>query len=174
MFRKKVKFNIAGTFALAVLLLLNLGCQRDDICPEATPTTPQLLISFFDFQEPDIPKTPRNLTVKANNVEVPLIEQGNLSEIRIPLRTDADATEYDFILNASANPEEDQGNLDRVTFTYARDEVYINRACSYKIIYLNLEARLEGSEDPERWIRSIVVAEENIENENNTHIFIYH
>ena len=39
---------------IAILVLLVIGfttnsCQRDDICPESTATTPKLIITFYDI-----------------------------------------------------------------------------------------------------------------------------
>ena len=39
------------TILLFILFLIigNYSCERDDICPESTPTTPSLIIDVFDF-----------------------------------------------------------------------------------------------------------------------------
>lgn len=160
------------SFIIALLLLVSSGCQKDDICPAAVETTPLLTVSFFDINDTDIPKPPVNLRVIAEGVEDPLYERTNISEISIPLRTDADVTEYNFILNAPATPEGAAGNSDKVIFSYGRNEVYINRACSFKVDYIDLRATVLPDEN--RWIRSIVVDEENLENETNSRIIIYH
>ncbi|UJH91459.1 hypothetical protein LZ575_01435 [Antarcticibacterium sp. 1MA-6-2] len=61
--RKKIKIlALAGLF---LLMPLAQSCQRDDICPAATPVTPLLKIAFFDAEELDVPKPPVNLRVKA-------------------------------------------------------------------------------------------------------------
>ncbi len=165
------------TSLLAILLLVNLGCQKDDICPLAVETTPLVTVSFFDFNDTDVPKPPVNLRIKAPGVEEVLFDRVNTSEVVIPLRTDADITEYNFILNAPAAPEGATGNTDRVIFSYGRNEVYINRACSFKVEYIDLRATV--IQDENNWIRTILVVEEeeeeeNIENETNPRIIIYH
>ena len=158
------------------LALINFSCQRDDICPDSTPITPLLRISFFDIENPEVPKPPTNLRVKAADMDSIFLNRVNISEISIPLKTDVDFTEYDFILNAQVITEVDSvSNTDKIRFTYARNEIYINRACSYKVNYINLKASPQTlAEDSDRWIKNIVVEEETIENETNTHIFIYH
>ena len=180
MLRKKIKefdLKILG-IGLIFLALINSGCQRDDICPDATPITPLLRISFFDIENIEVPKPPTNLRVKAADMDSIFLNRVNLSEISIPLKTDVDITEYEFILNAQVITEGDSvsnSNTDKIRFTYARDEIYINRACSYKVNYIDLKASPQTpAEDADRWIKNIVVEEENIENETNTHIFIYH
>ncbi|MFO7719317.1 MAG: DUF6452 family protein [Gillisia sp.] len=165
-------------FSLALGLVLFTSCQRDDICPQSTVTTPQLNISFFDFEERDIPKPPANLRVKLSGTDSILLNRVNIAEIRIPLRTNQNFTEYDFILNAAVldtTGVDPTGNPDRVLFAYARNEIYINRACSYKVNFVDLNVDLQPEQDANAfWIREINVAEKTIENETNTHIFIYH
>jgi hypothetical protein len=178
MFRKKIKEidrKILGV-GMIFLALINFSCQRDDICPDSTPITPLLRISFFDIENPEVPKPPTNLRVKAADMDSIFLNRVNVSEISIPLKTDVDFTEYEFILNAQIITEADSvSNTDKIRFTYARNEIYINRACSYKVNYIDLKASPQTLvEDTDRWIKNIVVEEENIENETNTHIFIYH
>lgn len=161
---------------VCLLFQISTSCQRDDICPESTQTTPLLRISFFDQEETDIPKPPVNLSVKATGVDSLRYERVNETEIRIPLRPDVDITSYEFILNASAGPDdetENNENLDIITFTYTPQQVYINRACSYKVNFLNLTATLNGGDDT-AWMSSISVQQSNIENETEPHIFIFH
>ena len=179
MFGKKIKIqNISGlVLGLFSLLLLNPGCQRDDICPESTLTTPLLKISFFDLEDPTIPKPPINLSVKAEGVEENFLTRINASEISIPLRTDVDFTTYEFILNEPAENDSisARGNKDVLAFSYAREQVYINRACSFKVTYLNLAADLE-LEAPvtENWIKDIIVEQSTLDDETSTNISIFH
>jgi hypothetical protein len=181
--RKKIR--VTGISAILVLLvLINLGCQRDDICPESTLTTPVLNIAFFDITETDIPKAPVNLRVKAVDYDSIYVNRYNQSTISIPLRTDVDITQYEFTINAPELPvegeEEEPGentNMDVLTFTYNANTIFVNRACSYKVNYLDLQASIE--EDDSNWIQLIEVRENDIEvdiieNEAQTHIHIYH
>ena len=47
------------------LLLTLLYCESDDICPETTPTTPRIIITFYDINNPDEKKTVESLAVYA-------------------------------------------------------------------------------------------------------------
>jgi hypothetical protein len=179
MFGKKIKIqNISGVIlGLFSLLLLNPGCQRDDICPESTLTTPLLKISFFDIEDQTIPKPPINLSVKAEGIEGNLLTRVNASEISIPLRTDVDFTTYEFILNdpAANDSISAEGNKDVLAFSYAREQVYINRACSFKITYLNLAAdREQEAPATNNWILDISVDQPTIDDEKTTNISIFH
>lgn len=177
MFGKKIVTQGASGIILGVFLLLNLGCQRDDICPESTLTTPLLKISFFDFEEQDVPKPPINLSVRAENVETNFLSRVNASEISIPLRTDVDFTNYEFILNARAagDTTSAEGNKDIIKFTFARDLNYINRACSFKVTYVNLTAdKINETPATNNWIKQITVVQPTIEDETTTNISIFH
>jgi hypothetical protein len=180
MFGKKIKFQNSSRliFGLILLLLLNLGCQRDDICAESTVITPLLKISFFDNESvgDTIPKPVTNLSVIAEGDTVNFINRVNTSEISIPLKTDVDFTTYEFILNARAEGDNTSvENSDIVDFTYARNQEYINRACSFRVTYINLEASVEP-ETPvsNKWIKRIVVDQSTIIDETTTHISIFH
>ena len=181
MLRKKIIGQVSKGFVLAgfvFFLQLNTGCQRDDICPVSTQTTPMLNISFVDVEDRETPKPPVNLTVRAVFYDTIIQARGNEALLRLPLRIDAQATEYEFILNAQETPgegdedPEDISNMDRITFSYTPEQIYINRACSFKVNFLNLNASLEDDDNP--WINTIIVEEENIENETEPHIIIYH
>lgn len=153
-------------------IMMTLGCQRDDICSAATQTTPMLLISFFDAEDPNTPKPASNLLVREIFYDTLIYNRESAAEIRIPLRLDSGTTEYEFILNAPAEGATNDSNSDRITFSYDPEEIYISRACSFKVNFRNLEAEI--SPENNLWIQSITIVEENIENETSAHIHIYH
>lgn len=177
MLRKKInRIALAG---FLILIPFAHGCQRDDICPAATAVTPMLNIAFFDSLETDLPKPPVNLRVKAVGYDSIFVNRYNNSVISVPLKADIDITEYEFTINAPVIPAEGEEvpnantNMDHLIFSYSREQVYVNRACSYKVNYLGLQARLV--EDDNTWIDRITVEEVNIINEaDTTHISIYH
>src|SRR5690606_35868526 len=113
---------------------------------ESTVTTPTLNIAFFDITETDVPKTPVNLRVKAVDYDSVYVNRVNQATLSIPLRTDANTTQYEFTINAPVLPEDgeeevpgDNTNMDVITFTYNANTIYVNRACSYKVNYLDLQ-----------------------------------
>lgn len=156
----------------AFLLLMTQACQKDDICSAATQTTPMLLISFFDAEDPNTPKPASNLLVREIFYDTVIYNRQNTAEIRVPLRVDLGTTEYEFILNAPAEGVLDNSNSDILSFTYDPEEIYVSRACSFKVNFKNLTAGV--SPDNDAWIRSITIVEENVENETSAHIHIFH
>ncbi|MFD2518844.1 DUF6452 family protein [Salinimicrobium flavum] len=144
------------------------GCQKDDICPEGTETTPLLVIDFTDVQDPSRLKAVEGLVVRATGIEEDYLGPTNTNSISIPLRTDQNFTEYSFVLNGGTDSE----NEDIVTFSYNPAPDYLNRACGYKIDFLNIEVNVHSDEDT--WITSGIILQENVENETEAHISFTH
>lgn len=182
MFRKKIIYFRTQILVVGILgSLAFTACQRDDICPASILTTPQVRISFFDFEEREIPKPPTNLLIKisgTNSLDSVLYNRVNIAEITVPLRTNSDFTEYDFILNAAVFDStivDTTENTDKIIFSYIRNEIYINRACGYKVNFLDLDAELiPAEENDSTWIGEIDIVLDTIQNETNPHIIIYH
>src|SRR6056297_1184608 len=98
---------LRNLFFISGLLLLFQGCQRDDICPEATQTTPLLVLRFYDAEERDSPARPTNLSIRStvNDSIKTLYQRINQDSIGIPLRTDQNSTIYTFTIFDSDNEE---------------------------------------------------------------------
>ncbi|MCP9200766.1 DUF6452 family protein [Gramella sp. GC03-9] len=174
-------------FLLLLFCLLGLmGCQRDDICPESTATTPLLIIRFYENVEPFEATAPQNLSIREEgNEEYATVrnQTGNViryfrytqDSLAIPLRTDNDVTDYEFTVNTPQASEEepvDPGNTDILRFSYGRQEEYINRACAYKVNYVGLKVELEEGEDG-NWIEEIQIENANIDDQNQAHVSIF-
>ena len=75
------------------------SCEKDDICEATTPTTPKLVVEFYDSLNPTVKKNVTNLAVKEINSTTSLTFTGT-SKIKIPLRISQDITKYSFNLNS--------------------------------------------------------------------------
>lgn len=153
---------------LAALIFLNLGCQKDDICPQGTETTPLLVIEFYDSEDLTRLKAVPNLMVRASGKEEVLLEPSTVNTVSIPLRTNENFTEYIFTYNSGGNDE----NEDVVSFTYSPDPQYLNRACGFKINFTSLDVAVTGDEN--NWILSESIIQETVENETEVHIYFTH
>ncbi|QSW89775.1 MULTISPECIES: DUF6452 family protein [Flavobacterium] len=185
--RKIVAFLLLFTFGLS-------SCEKDDICDANTPTTPRLVIKFFDIADPATPKNVLNLKVvgqggDANGIvfnksaagDAKYLANGNT--ISIPLKIDADSTTYSFIYNA-ASTDPTAINTDVITFNYTRQNVYVSRACGFKTIF-TLNSRTnpdrntwdyvltDGPSGDGLWIQNSLLQTHNIDSENETHLEIY-
>jgi len=159
---------------VSLFLFINIvfGCTKDDICTGETLTTPKLIITFKSKINPNISKTVADLTVTTivENDTITIINSVTTDSIAIPLQTGFDFTNFQFIKD---NTTSNDGNQDLVNFSYQREFVYVNRACAFKTYFTNLISEFVIEEN-ENWIQEMSVINSNVENENETHVIIYH
>jgi hypothetical protein len=148
---------------LTVAGLLFGSCQKDDICAEGTETTPLLQIEFFNAEDPETLKVVQDLTIVEMETGEVLFGPETTNNVAIPLRTTQSFTEYSFIINSDSETE----NADIVRFDYLPTPEYVNRACGFKVDFLDLT--LNRQADEERWIISDLILIDDIENEAETH-----
>jgi hypothetical protein len=160
---------------LSLLLVLSIffsSCEKDDICDANTPTTPKVVIEFYDVANPTTLKNVTNLGVIAPGFTNGF-EFTATSKIKVPLKTFEDTSILHFIQNGSMDPTTDD-NLDEITFNYSRKTVFVSRACGFKTLFaLNTTNPITVTPDSNNWIQSVIVSQPNIENEDETHIKIY-
>lgn len=162
---KKIAF-----IALSLLVAVSFwNCEKDDICAEGTPVTPRVIIDFFDAADPETPKNVTNLGVIASGFTEGFAFNGT-NKIEVPLRTNVDTTDLDFVLNGADNDPANDETI-TLTFNYERSNVFISRACGYKTIF-NLTNVLPN-DFTGTWISNLTIEQPNIINENETHIKIY-
>lgn len=158
---------------IAILAIFFSSCERDDICAESTPVTPLLVIDFFDIENPTEPKTPVNLTIREVDGDTLEGSPFNSSTISIPLRTNADQTNFLFILNTGSEELETPENTDGFSVNYVRIEEYISKACGFRITYDALDPN-RTAETNGFWIQDIQVTNTTVDDETSTHIQIFH
>jgi hypothetical protein len=152
------------------------GCESDDICDANTPTTPRLIIEFYDVANPTVLKNVSNLEVKGDGAAIPLAIFNGVSKIQLPLKTTEDNTKYTLVLNSTTPAFL---STDVLEFNYSRENVFVSRACGYKTIFdLNgtaLNPFILNSTPAitlGNWIKNITVKQPNVNDENETHIKI--
>ena len=156
------------------------SCEKDDICDANTPTTPRLVIEFYDFLNPSVLKNVSNLKVVGEGMTDGILFNGSQTTsgntISIPLKTVGTTTTYRFTLNSgNANPA--LVDEDIIKFDYTTQELFVSRACGYKTIFTlyptNPYTHTDATAANQKWIKFISVEKSNIENENETHIKIF-
>ena len=165
---------------LFVLALSFSGCEKDDICDANTPTTPRLVIGFYDFLNPSVLKNVTDLKVIGDGMPKDVLFNGaettSANTISIPLKTVGTTTTYRLTLN-SGNSNAALVDEDIIKFDYTTKEVFVSRACGYKSIFTLDPTTPYTHTDPiaanQKWIKFISVEKNNIENENETHIKIF-
>lgn len=174
---------------VALLLIATFSsssCEKDDICDANTPTTPRLVIEFYDISNPSVLKNVTNLKVIGEGQDEAYVFNPNStgesqylvngSSVSIPLKTDVDTTTYSFILN-SGNPNPALIDIDKVTFNYSREDVFVSRACGFKTLFefapSNAIVHTSVPTTKLKWMQYISVEKSNIANENETHIKVF-
>ncbi|WP_248723153.1 DUF6452 family protein [Seonamhaeicola sp. ML3] len=162
----------------ALLIGISISCERDDICPESTPTTSRLVIDLFDFNNQENKKNAFNLIVADLDNRVLndyfLTTSNNLL---LPLNTNENTTTFRLIKDAKVDDDGfiTEGNEDILVINYTRKEVYVSRACGYKTIFENVGVVVQ--DDGDKWIlgNPINLTEnEPIEDENEAHFNLFH
>jgi len=150
------------------------SCEKDDICVEGN--TPLMVIEFFDIDNPDTPKNVTTLRVVGQGQTVTVntvADRAGLNKITVPLKTVGDTTSFLFISNSADNEDGFEiGNIDTVTFNYARLEEFKSRACGFIVNYEELAGSFQT--DTENWIQDIEIIRSQISNADSTHVKILH
>lgn len=174
---------------IALLLIATFSsssCEKDDICDANTPTTPRLVIEFYNISDASSLKSVTNLKVIGEGMTKGIMFNPsatgdsqyltNGTKISIPLKTDGDTTTYSFILN-SGNPNPALIDIDKVTFNYSKEDVFVSRACGFKTLFAfsptNAIVHTSVPDTKLKWMQYISVEKSNIANENETHIKVF-
>ena len=155
---------------LFLAAIIYAGCTADDICSEETQTTPKMVISFADHKISGIAK-PLN-HIKITNIEYDTIVWDAPAEsISIPLSTEMDRSTYSFTI-----VKEGVSYTNTYQFDYNRKEVYVSRACGYKMHYTDLKAKDISNTDSTTptWAQFITILNPIVEDEKSAHITILH
>lgn len=159
-------------FQVLLLSFVFSSCEKDDICDRNTPTTPKVVIEFYDNASPTTLKNITKLKVDATGFTTQLNFDA-VSKITLPLKTFADVSALNLTLNGT-DTDNTNDNLDEITFNYTRRTEYVSRACGYKTLFtLDATNPVVLTNDASNWIQNITVTQPNIENENETHVKIY-
>jgi hypothetical protein len=174
---------------VAAVLLISFffaSCEKDDICDPATPTTPRLVIQFFDKNNISVTRFTTNLKIIADGFADtnPLLNNSgeatwNDTLVYLPLRLDKISTKYRLILNfGDSNTTNDRTDI--LEINYKGNDVYVSRACGFKTLFdlvgnpmqdsfvlNNVPGAVSGN-----WINNIEVLQSKINDENEAHIKI--
>ena len=166
---------------LTMSFLIIISCEKDDICPDSTQTTPQLVVAFYDALDPQQSKTVESLAVYAiKESELILIENINginTDSIAIPLRNDIGVSNFRFIKNYSIENDIIFGDLNHVYIDYEMTDVFISRACGFITNYSILSlVPYDILQDPPviGWIDGYEIVNPIVTNENQAHVKILH
>ena len=171
---------------LLLVIITSYSCEKDDICDANTPTTPRLVIDFYNRNTPSVKKNVTNLKVIGEGMTQGIVFNKdatgeaqyltNGSTISIPLKTDAKSSTYSFILN-SGNSNPILIDTDQVTFNYTTNNFFVSRACGFKTLFIlepnNPLVQTAVPTSKSKWMQVMNIEKSNIDNENETHIKVY-
>ncbi len=161
---------IKNIFILIVLFFITNSCTRDDICSGETPTTPLLIITFNDSNNPTARKSVTGLTVRlANSSALSFFKNDPNDSIAIPLNTNSRTTSFIIIRDIDGPTQ----NSDTINFSYENNAVYINRACGFKNNFIGLD-RTIGEGNDGLWVLRSTINKTTVEDEIEAHITIFH
>ena len=147
------------------------GCTRDDICPDDTQTTPLLVIKFMDISNPTQVKAVDNLRITlANTSQTEVVPATTDTLYEIPLNPIATSVDYNF----TKGYEGTEPNTDAFNITYQRGaDIYINRACGFRTSFIDINPTIQA-EGSANWMLGNTINNTTVENEDITHITIFH
>lgn len=148
------------------LISMFSSCETDTICIDET--TPHLIIQFYDKSDLKL-KAVTNLKVSVENASedtIAVFETATSDSIAIPLNVDIDFTK----IYLSKNTSETSGITDEVLLNYTRRNTFVSRSCGYKTLYSDVKSTTATDNS---WIENVSVLKE-IDNENQTHLKIFH
>lgn len=164
------------------LLVANIfwSCEKDDLCADGTPTTPGLIMEFYNIDNRTVLKPVSNFAFYVPGMQDTIKPTGSVSKIEVPLKTDVLSTQWAFRLTL---PEAGGvvRNTDLITFNYITRDEFVSRACGYKTLF-TLNANTNDAPNPvledtdpadDLWIQEIYVEQPNINDENEVHVKIY-
>lgn len=143
---------------IIIAILSFISCEQDSICIDAT--TPNLVIRFYDFDNPSETKSVLLDSVWAEDKGL-YFKNVTQDSIAIPLDLNKNFTLY----NLGANDL-----VDQIKFNYNRKDIFVGRSCGYKTIYeeLNIETATSN------WIKEIEIINTIIDNDTAAQVYIFH
>ena len=130
--------------AASLLLLMTGGCEKDDICPEGTLSTPRAKVLFYAFddagQAEEYPQTGLHfygLQGTERLSEIGLSE--GAKEISLPVDFEAEESRY-------LIEREGTGQTDTLTLRYTPKLDFLSKACGFRFVFsgVTVECTTEG------------------------------
>lgn len=152
------------------LILIFSSCEKDDIC--LLPTTPKLILRFYDNANPSSFKSVERFSAVAESKGIDsLFVSRNLDSIAIPLNVNATKTVYTLKTNTVSGNKADN-KFEKITINYTTEDVFVSRSCGFKTIFKNVTITSDNV-----WFKSLTLNPTTlttIENETAAHVKIFH
>ena len=162
---------------LLTVALIYFGCEKDDVCPATTQTTPRLIIEFYDIAAPDQIKSVPGLFaigLDSDFNEIPIHNEivSTRSSIALPLQNNSIQTQFKLYKSYDLVNSMITGNPDIITITYEIETVYVSRACGYINNYSIQTFSIDT--DNEQWLINSEILLTQVITENEIHVKVLH
>jgi hypothetical protein len=147
-----------GSLILIAIISLQ-SCEVDDICIESV-LTPKMIVEFYDATDTQTSKEVPKLSVWALGKDKLYTDQ-KTDSIAVPLDLNNSYTTY-LLSNDSV--------VDSLYIYHQNNDVFVSRSCGYKVNF----KITEDTHTTKSWINSIEIAKQQINNEQEIHLKIYH
>lgn len=153
---------------LVIFSLLNLYCEKDDICSEEFPTTPSIVVEVFNSLNPSVPRVIPILEIQVEGYETQAFL--NTSSFKLPLKNLENVTQFNLTVIEGENR-----NTDVLTIEYEREKIFISRACGYRNQFRlpSLNA-IQVVDDEVNWIQDMNLNTQLISDENEVHLKLFY
>lgn len=160
---------------ILLILLALTACEKDDICPEDTDTTPLIYVKFYRVDDQNQNNTTGNVYAKALGFNDTIFRKG--SEIKLPLQISKEETTWVLTLESLNDENQMIVRHDTLKFLYRPRTEYLNKACGYRTTFvLNEETKMPILNDNKQgnWISIYELQTSFIENEQEEHLKIFY
>lgn len=161
--------------SLVIGFLTLLACEKDDICPEDTDTTPLVYVKFYRVEDQNQSNTSGTVYAKALGFNDTIYRTGN--ELKLPLQISKEETTWVLMLESLDDQNQRQIQHDTLKFIYTPRTEYLNKACGYRTTFvLNEQTKMPILNDNKEgnWISIYELQTSFIENEQEEHLKIFY
>ena len=146
---------------LFLLVIILLGCEKDDICIEGSENTSRITLGFIDYKS----KGPKDISLESiRGIGIDSIIEGIIGNyLKFPLMVNSNKTKYVFEYNQT---------LDTLTIHHRTIHKCLNRSCGYISNFI-VKSDTEISKN-HGWIREVSILNDSIFNEEKTNILIHY
>ncbi|MBJ2175372.1 hypothetical protein JBL43_14050 [Aureibaculum sp. A20] len=162
--------NITILFLIISTIVMLNSCERDEVCID--PITPNLIVVFYDFDDSENEKSVNNLAIEIIDIDGigKSLDTVQIDSVGIPLNVYDNQTK----IVLTANSKDDLlFNRDTILVSYTTEEVFVGRSCGYKSIFNNVTIS-RNFNDSDKWIKSLLLSQTEIEDETEAHVTILH
>ncbi len=150
------------------LALVFIACEKDDIC--LSPTTPKLVLRFYDTANQTALKSVERLSIWADGKDtLSIYKSVSLDSVAIPLNVNTTQTIYHLKTN-TVDGNKANNLTNTITINYTTSEEYVSRSCGFKTIFNNVTISSNNG-----WIQSFTPTSLTIiDTQTSAHVKIYH